>query len=191
MTGHSLGAALATLFAFEAAALPDNMIPKPVTLISIASPYVGDSSFRAAHKLLEQLGKLRHLRVSNHRDLVSIVPKFSFRWNVFDKASHVGSGFKHVGINLKLYEGETPFELSYPSVRSGFFSSTYDEFARGWDQTIFSNFIWNPMDYYRWPAHSLREYNKRLGNNKPTLDATYLNELYSRRDIVGYLVPQI
>jgi len=191
VTGHSLGGALATLFAFQAAALPDNTVPKPVSLISIAGPYVGDSSFREAHKLLEQLGKLRHLRVTNHKDLVTLIPKFSFRWNIFDRTSRVGSGFKHVGMQLKLYDGETPFELSYPMVRSGFFSSTYDEMVRGWDQTLFANFSWNPSNYYKWPWHSMRVYSERLENNKPTLQVTFLNDLYSRQDIVGNLLPQI
>lgn len=45
-TGHSLGGALATVFAFEAAASADPRITKPVTLISIASPKVGDLPFR-------------------------------------------------------------------------------------------------------------------------------------------------
>lgn len=95
VTGHSLGGALATLFAFEAAAAPDSLIPKPVSLFSIAGPYVGDESFRSAHQLLESLGKLRHLRVSNHKDLVPTVPKISFRLNVFNQSSHVGAFFKH------------------------------------------------------------------------------------------------
>jgi hypothetical protein len=45
-TGHSLGGALATLMAFEAATMPE--IPKPVTCISVASPKVGNISFRHA-----------------------------------------------------------------------------------------------------------------------------------------------
>jgi hypothetical protein len=190
VTGHSLGAALATLFGFQAAAEPDSLIPKPVSLFSIASPYVGDESFRSAHLLLEGLGKLRHLRVVNHKDTVTIIPKMSFRWNVFDQKSHVGSLFKHVGMNIRFFEGAVPFEVSFPKVRTGYFSATFDEFARGWDQSLFANFSWNPADYFTWPYHSLREYNKRVESNKPSLETLYLNDLYSRVDIVGQLVPQ-
>ena len=190
VTGHSLGAALATLFAFEAAAEPDSRIPKPVSLFSIAGPYVGDESFRAAHLLLESLGKLRHLRVSNHKDLVPTVPKMSFRWNVLDRNAHVGYLFKHVGVNLRLYPGETPFELSFPAVRTGYFTATYDELARGWGNTLFVNFSWNLMDYISWPWHSLKEYNKRTEAQKFSLATIQLNDLYSRAEIVGQLVPQ-
>ena len=44
-TGHSLGGALATLFAMEAGASKDPRIKKPVTCITIASPRVGSLSF--------------------------------------------------------------------------------------------------------------------------------------------------
>jgi len=186
--GHSLGGALATLFGFEVAAMADNVIPKPVSLFSIGSPYVGDYSFRAAHQLLESQGKLRHLRISNHKDTVTIIPKMSFRLNIFDRESHVGSLFKHVGINMKLYDGATPLEITYATVRSGYFSGALGEMARGWEQSIFSNWTWNPMDYFTWPYHSLKEYTERIDLNKPSLQATDLNKLYARKDIVGYLV---
>jgi hypothetical protein len=190
VTGHSLGAALATLFAFQVAAEPDSKIPKPVSLFSIAGPYCGDESFRDAHQLLEGLGKLRHLRLSNHKDLVTIVPKASFRWNIFSGSAHAVSLFKHVGVNLRLFEGAKSFEISYPRVRTGHFSSTYDELMRGFDQSIFANFSWKPSNYWKWPFHSLREYNKRLEANKPGLEALYVNDLYTRKDIVGNLIAQ-
>jgi len=168
--------------------MPDDVIPKPVSIFSIASPYVGDYSFRAAHQLLESQGKLRHLRVSNHKDTVTIIPKMSFRANIFHRESHVGSFFKHVGVNFKLYDGAEPFEITYPSVRSGFFTSTLDGFHRGWEQSIFANWTWNPLDFYTWPFHSLKEYTERVDGNKPTLQSMYLNKIYGRKDIVGNLV---
>lgn len=190
VTGYSLGAALATLFAFQVATEPDSKIPKPVSLFSIAGPYCGDESFREAHQLLEGLGKLRHLRLSNHKDFVTIVPKASFSWNIFGGSAHAGSLFKHAGVNLRLFEGAKSFEISYPRVRTGYFSSTYDELMRGFDQSIFANFSWNPSSYWKWPFHSLREYNKRLEANKSSLEALYVNDLYSRKDIVGNLIAQ-
>jgi len=148
VTGHSLGAALATLFAFQAASLPDDVVPKPVSCFSFGGPYVGDETFRMAHQVLESRGKLRHLRVVNHRDVVTIVPKMSFRWNIFDPHSHVGTMFKHVGLNLRMFEGDTPMELKYPMVRTGAVSSMVDEMSRAWDQSIFANISLNPMDYF-------------------------------------------
>jgi triacylglycerol lipase len=48
-TGHSLGGALSTLFAFEVAA--NDRILKPVTCITIASPKVGNLAFRRAFQV--------------------------------------------------------------------------------------------------------------------------------------------
>jgi len=190
VTGHSLGAALATLFAFKAAGEPDAIVPKPVSLISVAGPYVGDESFANSFQLMESLGRIRHLRLVNHKDLVTTVPKMSFRWNLFDKQSHVGTLFKHVGMGLRLYDGITPFELMYRKKRSGWWSGSVDEFARGWDQMIVTNFSWTFSSYLTWPWHSLREYSARLHSNKPALETIYLNDLYARPDVVGKLVAQ-
>ena len=185
-----MGAALATLFAYEAAAEPDTVIPKPVSLFSIAGPYVGDESFRASHQLLESLGKLRHLRVSNQTDLVTTMPKFSFKWDLAPDA-HVGTLFKHVGMNLRLQDDKkTPLDIAFPRVISSGFPSAMDEIARGWSQSIFMNLSWNPMDLFHWSWHSLVEYDRRIQNNQAVLGSLHLNELYARQDIVGDLVPQ-
>jgi hypothetical protein len=189
VTGHSLGGALATLFGFAAAAEPDSDLPKPVTVISIASPYVGDESFRSAHQVLEGTGRLRHVRVSNSKDIVPLVPKFSFKWNIFDSTSSFGALFKHVGMNLRLNDGDTPCEIVYPAIRTGKWTSWWEEWSRGWEQSLLTNWAWKTTDYFG-PNHSLREYDKRLRANKPTLQSIQLNDCYSRRDIVGYLVPQ-
>jgi Lipase (class 3) len=189
VTGHSLGGALATLFGFAAAAEPDTAIPKPVTVVSFASPYVGDESFRSAHQVLESTGRLRHVRVTAHKDLIPLVPKVAFKWNVFDVKAGVGSLFKHVGMNLRLYEGDTPFEVLYPAVRTGKWTSCYEEWSRGWEQTLWTNWTWKATDYFG-KYHSLREYDRRLRANKPSLQSLQINDCYARRDIVGYLVPQ-
>jgi Lipase (class 3) len=200
VTGHSLGAALATLFGFRAAAEPDSRIPKPVTVVSIASPYVGDASWRSAHQLLEGMGKLRHLRVSSSKDVVPLHPKVSFRWQFYDSRSHVGSLFKHVGVNVRLLEEHGSFDVSYPKVRplakdgaplppvSNLFDAFLDELSRGWLQTWPANFCWNPVDYLTWPAHRLRDYHRRLKSCRRRLSSLELNDLYGRRRVVGDLV---
>ena len=78
VTGHSLGAALASIFAFEVAT--DANIPSPVMCVSIASPYVGGDNFRTAFQQLEKDGKLRYLRVANQRDLMATGPAFFHQW---------------------------------------------------------------------------------------------------------------
>ena len=168
--------------------MPDNVIPKPVSCFTFGAPYCGDESFRQAHRLLQGLGKLRHLRVCNHKDLVTTIPKMAFRLNVFDADAHVGTLFKHTGMCLKLFPNEDAnVEIFFPMVRTGWYNSLYAEFVRGWDQSVFTNLTWNVVDT-TW--HSLSEYNRRLGIQKKNLEKMELNDLYSRHDIVGRLIAE-
>lgn len=69
VTGHSLGGATATLFAFFAASTDhDNTRAGPVNLYTHASPRVGGSTFQSAFKFLEERGKIRHARFRNKKD---------------------------------------------------------------------------------------------------------------------------
>jgi len=75
VTGHSLGGALSTLFGFYAAGSPS--LPLPVTVISVASPRVGNINFARTFVELESQGKLRHLRIANHQDPITLGPTVS------------------------------------------------------------------------------------------------------------------
>jgi hypothetical protein len=75
VTGHSLGGALATLFGFYAAASPS--VPLPVTVVSVASPRVGNIAFARSFAEMESQGKIRHLRIANHKDPVTLGPTVS------------------------------------------------------------------------------------------------------------------
>lgn len=80
-TGHSLGAALASLHACRWAR-PDALVTREVALVTFGSPRVGDGEFaRHADSLL---GKGTSLRFVNGRDLVTRVPPRSL-------------GFDHLG----------------------------------------------------------------------------------------------
>jgi hypothetical protein len=192
VTGHSLGGALATLYSFLIAAEPDSVIPKPVTCISFGSPYVGDESFRLSHQTLESLGKLRNLRVSNYQDMVTLIPFISFRWKVWDNDAHVGTLFKHVGMNLRLFPPDSlsvlPFQIIYPKVRTGLFTAALDEFKRAWEYSLLGNWSWDWHVYFTWKVHSLDEYQRRINDNQPTLQVMYLDDLYANKAIVGHLI---
>jgi len=107
VTGHSLGGALATVFAFYASTSKywDNFSPFPVTCVSVASPIVGDYNWRCAFMLQEKLGKIRHLRISNYCDIVPKVPCFGVDFPPFS--------YKHTGVHLQLYDNKPP-RFSYP-----------------------------------------------------------------------------
>ena len=135
-TGHSLGGALATLFSLYAAAaaaagLVDGdtskaavSIPTPVNCISVASPRVGDRSFQSAFSRLEERGLLRHLRIANDRDPVTMMPSATGKkmWATLSPISYLAfklidskfeekEKFYHTGVKLRL--AKERFELAF------------------------------------------------------------------------------
>lgn len=173
-TGHGFGAAMATLYGVLAASEPGTLIPTPVSVFSFGSPYVGDLQFRSAHQYLERTGRLRHARISNHQDLVSITPQ----------SSPLGAQwFKHVGINIKLYAGLCPLDITYPRMGSSVISDSFDELSRACDQSIVTNFPWNTKSALG--HHELDVYYNRLKCNELELRSINLSEVYGSSVVVG------
>ncbi len=169
VTGHSLGAALSTLFSFRAAY--DSGIPiKPVMNISFASPYVGNWEFRKRFQELEKEGKIRHLRVSNEDDIVPLAPNVGLHWG-FPVL------YKHVGLNIKLYRNEGCFRKSFLQISFPKPGSYVSGISRAWDNNILGGIT------CRSPAnHSCVEYRERLEAaknelcNLPSIEALYQDE---------------
>lgn len=127
VTGHSLGGALATLFSLYVASSvgaekSKSVIPSPVSCISVASPRVGDRNFQAVFAYLEEHGLLRHLRIANDRDPVTVMPGATGKkiWAALSPVSYVAfklmdrefeekEKFRHTGVKLLLAKDECEF----------------------------------------------------------------------------------
>jgi hypothetical protein len=186
VTGHSLGAALATLFGFYAA-MDQRILQngKPVEVFSFASPFVGDHRFRTAFKLLEGEGKIVHARIVNNHDFVPMLPFISPKVDLEQKLTFESwdfSWYKHVGLQIFLAQPEANKAafVDYP-IKEGVFALA----ASLWQSNIVSS---APLLLEAGTSHSLAEYQSRIetaiqqetGANK--LDAT-LVEYYGRNII--------
>eukprot|EP00536_Pseudo-nitzschia_multiseries_P013644 jgi/Psemu1/261579/estExt_Genewise1Plus.C_5950030 len=160
VTGHSLGGALATLFAFQiAGAGPEyNFLPRPVNLISYAAPFSGTSGYRKAYEQMELNGLIRNLRVTVDNDLVpSLAPLSIGRLR----------SMKHTGINLRLKENG--YSLLH---------SSEDGLVNKINNSLIKPF-WG-MLYY----HALDTYDERMNANMKDLNSMKLDDLYKDPKIV-------
>ena len=160
VTGHSLGAALSSLLAFKLAGSDKSWIPKPVTCISYASPFVGTDGFRTAFTLLEKMGLIRYLRITNDADFVPTIPPFSLGLR--------RRLMKHVGINLRL--DDVSYILSHPTT-NGF------GILNALRNSVFKP-VWNVLFY-----HSLETHENRMDSQKEKLQNLYLNDLYADEEL--------
>jgi predicted lipase len=173
VTGHSLGGALSTLFAFRAA-MDVGVRNKPVMNVSFASPFVGDHIFKEKFQNLEKTGMIRHLRISNEDDAVPLVP--------FSTLDFPPKPYKHVGMNVRLYN-KTPWrrftnKISYPKVGG----SMFDELGRALSNNIFLGLTYKVLKNHLCP-----EYRHRLDGAREDLERLNLEALYHDKYYVGNL----
>ncbi len=176
VTGHSLGAAMSTLFAFRAAY--DTGIPnKPLVNVSFASPYVGDSDFRQHFEELEKQGKIRHLRVTNEDDVVPLAPFVGLHWGL-------PTLYKHVGLNLKLYRNKGMFHQSLIKISYPQLDSWTNGMSRAWDNMFLGGVSLSTV-----ANHSCVEYRNRLEAAKDELNnLSDLESLYRDETVTGSLL---
>mmetsp|Transcript_21018 Transcript_21018/g.26537 ORF Transcript_21018/g.26537 Transcript_21018/m.26537 type:complete len:458 (+) Transcript_21018:143-1516(+) len=112
VTGHSLGGALAQLFAFAIAGTKraQSFLPKgkPIIAVTYASPEVGNKGYQTYFNELEKNDQVRHLRVSNKGDLVPfglglLVP-----------------GYKQPGVNIHVVGEEKEPDIAYDRTKIAF-----------------------------------------------------------------------
>ena len=183
VTGHSMGGALAILFAFELAALrhrDEELIRHPITACVIASPMVGNNDFRKTFQLLEREGHLECLRVENDFDIVPLWPWTSLSFiGVPFSPFFPSMRYRHVGVQLKIHATEKTFELSYPRYRTGVILFLID--------------FWSTIKRLCWLAlcclfvsarvgvnHHCGEYRRRLMDNAESLGQLTLANVYER-----------
>jgi dsDNA-binding SOS-regulon protein len=161
---------LSTLFAFRAAAFGE--LPM-ITNVSFASPYCGDQGFRDHFYELEKSKRIRHLRVSNDEDIVTLLPNITLPIpNEF---------YKHTGMNIRLYNDEDQFlmpkcRLFYPKK-----GSLLNEVRNA----VLSNVV-TGLSVGVLSKHLCPEYSKRLDDAEEELQKITLEGLYSDPDITGW-----
>lgn len=116
--------------------------------------------------MAEQKNLLRHLRISNHKDIVTIGPFVSLRLRFWKNNPSVGRFYKHVGLNLKQFsKGE--FKFSYP------LNNFFDEWERAWGQSLLTNLSLKYLS-----NHGSKEYYGRMDQFAEDLKNFKIEELY-------------
>jgi len=100
ITGHSLGGALSTLFGY----MLSNEIDNQITVVSFASPRVGNYEWKQA---FNAKSNLTHYRVTNNRDIVTAFPVYRYH---------------HVGHNIRLFDDK--YNLIERSVKRSWYEET-------------------------------------------------------------------
>jgi len=169
-TGHSLGGALSSLFAFYAAADEDIKKHKtgPVRVFSVASPYAGDAQFLLAFQALEREKRLQHLRIANAEDVVTHMPR------------GVVYQYRHCGIKLQLNSStgdscKPLHEVYYTQKRE--VSVVFED-----GKNLFNSVV--TVAKY----HSCTEYETRLKACEKELEKVTIDDLYNDKGIVSNIL---
>ncbi len=179
-TGHSLGGALATLFAFEVACLKNSEIPNLITCINFASPKVGNIHFSRTIDHLEKKGVLRHVRITNQYDPVPRLPLRAYM-NDLCLLCRMKNMYVHVGFKVELKTGKkirVKHAPKFEAFQQEYFIFISRRFAR-----IFLNaaifLIAGNVRALRY--HSCLDYYELILETKETILKLDLDEMYVKR----------
>jgi Lipase (class 3) len=178
VSGHSLGGALATVFAFHAVSHSD--LPKPVTCISFASPRVGNLAFARAFQKCEFQGSLRSIRVANKKDLVPKVPE-----RLLAAATLTMCTYWHVGIELNLRDKESDSNQNEVRIRFPVHHRTLSQHVA--KAGTVGRKVWKVLNLSIWDLirklssyprhHSCEEYSDRLAGAAEYLQSMTVDSL--------------
>jgi predicted lipase len=93
LTGHSLGGAVATLFAFL---VSEKYNEKKINLVTFGSPRVGDSKWKTC---FNNKKNIIYYRITNNRDIITVLPI----WNYHHVGKHIyldNKGLKYIDDTL-------------------------------------------------------------------------------------------
>lgn len=190
VTGHSLGASLATLVAFELATNEETT--KPISCIAVASPMVGNVAFRQAFQALEKMGHVRCARVVNYGDVIPLLPTRTF-W-CLDVcccccltlcAFRQSLRYWHVGARV-LLENDGTCSISYERNELTYKQQVQDELSWRGSICVKAQQLFRAGQCGRGDGdflrnHSCIEYIKRLDGAKEELKRQHLQMFYIRQ----------
>eukprot|EP00588_Corethron_pennatum_P011440 CAMPEP_0194272262 /NCGR_PEP_ID=MMETSP0169-20130528/5874_1 /TAXON_ID=218684 /ORGANISM="Corethron pennatum, Strain L29A3" /LENGTH=397 /DNA_ID=CAMNT_0039014877 /DNA_START=203 /DNA_END=1396 /DNA_ORIENTATION=+ len=103
VTGHSLGGALSSLFAFAAAhGEKDHPVFQKIRVVTFGSPVVGNMEYNKAFQNCERSGRISLLRISNEGDVICTRPL---------------PGYTQNGVNMHLMPNGERMELQYRNTK--------------------------------------------------------------------------
>ena len=135
------------------------ILSTPYQIHSFASPRVGASSFLHAYQYMERVGRIRHARFSNNRDLVPMVQFNNFqginplRWQFY----------KHVGMRIQLHGTGRLAKWSLRNALDVTYPLHHDWLSELRRMFVTNSIIPNlttPAGYRR--NHTLTEYQRRI-----------------------------
>jgi len=157
VTGHSLGAALSTVFAFFASCDERFTRNSYLKMITFGSPYVGGRAFADAFKYQEQANKMRYVRMYNKRDSITYLPP-----NM--KPTKTGSMYQHVGVAVKLPVVNFLNRYACVNKRMKLFGYVPEEgFFKSYYRALKNNYILNlALPWKITESHTLDEMHERV-----------------------------
>lgn len=164
-----IGGALSNLMAFRCAS--KNELKSTVYNVSVASPFVGDQTFRDHFYEMEQKKHIMHLRISNYEDLVPLIPACTYPIPDFHT-------YKQTGWNIKLFNKSLIhpyYNKSYPKM-----GDLINEVGNAVNSNVLNGFNINMFN------HLAPEYHKRLEAAKDELEKFTLFDLYNSSEWTGW-----